>query len=296
MWILLALFFSNPSLASFGESSCVSREDIFPYSEYFSSLQKELKKRNLIEGDPRGKLSKEATVFGEDDRKKVNPNIYPFRTIGRLTSDKGACSSVLISACHILTARHCLNSSSKEYQVRFGESGSGTSVAGKKVLEGKGKSVDDDWAVLKLEKSVGTDLGWMPVLSRTANQLKDGKCRLGGYPSDLNGGLDLMVDETATFKGDFSEWKHGDPPEEFKEFGKNMVQLKADAYLGNSGGPIYCMDDDGIAHVVAVMSFVMGAPGGNVYVPEDSDHFSGAVATSSFAKQVRKMREKDECP
>jgi V8-like Glu-specific endopeptidase len=293
MWLLIFFLFSPPSFASLGESECLSNLDRFPHFNFLSSLEAKLLKEGLIEGDPRGKLTKEATVYGEDDRKTVNISIYPYRTIGKMVHEKGSCSSALISPCHVLTARHCATSKSGEYQMKFGV---GTFVSAKKVLEGKSKSYENDWAILKLEKSVGNELGWMPILTRTPDQLKDGKCKLGGYPSDINQGFDLMVDETATFKGDFSDWKHGAPPKEIKSFGKNMVQIKADAYLGNSGGPIFCMDKDGVANLVAVMSFVMGAPGGNAYLPEDSDFFSGAVASSSFAKQVKKMRQSDTCP
>ncbi len=292
MGFLLLTLFSVSTFASLGNSYCSGWEEALP-SGYFRSLGPKLIAHGYESGDPRGKPVREATVFGEENRVLADASIYPYRTIGKFYHDKGACSSALISPCHVLTSRHCMNPDNNNYRVQFGQR---NFVTGTSVLQGKGKNFEADWAVVKLHHSVGKDLGWMSILPRTPKQLEDGKCRLGGYPADIDSGLNLYVDETATFKGDFSDWQYGDPPAGWKAFGKHMAQLKADAYLGNSGGPIFCMDSMGVAHLVAVMSFIMGNSKGNVYVDEDSDRYSGAVATSSFAKAVKKLLAKDSCP
>jgi V8-like Glu-specific endopeptidase len=292
MGLVFFIVFSIVAHATLGDSSCSSWDEPLP-TGFFRSIESKLVGYGYAHGDPRGTPRREATVFGLDDRKLVDIEIYPYRTIGKLFHEKGACSSALISPCHIITSRHCLNKNNNKYKIQYG---SNEPVHAKTVLKGQGDNFEADWAVMKLERSVGTDLGWMPIRERTPKQLEGGKCRLGGYPGDINQGRDLLVDHGATFKGDFSTWKHGDPPPGWKAYGKHMVQLKVDAYLGNSGGPVFCMDKAGVANLVAVLSFVLGNPGGNTYVDEDSDQFSGAVATSSFAKTVNQFLEEDSCP
>ena len=118
-------------------------------------------------------LGKPVHIFGEDTRKKVpkkNLNKIPYRWTAQVRSPvKGGTlvsTGFLVGPCHLLITNHATTGASK-FHLNF-QNGqkktTGTLVKkGKhytqKKIEGNHKSINDDWAILKLERCMPKGYG-----------------------------------------------------------------------------------------------------------------------------------------
>ncbi|MEL6219326.1 MAG: CARDB domain-containing protein [Pseudomonadota bacterium] len=153
------------------------------------------------------------SIFGEDDRVAVGDTTdEPWRAIGKVivTADAGVFSGTgfLIGPYHMLTAGHVVHSPAyggdgraTGVEVSFGAAGGlapfGRAVATEwRALPGWTVSAlpGEDWALVTLDRSVGTTLGVFELGANGADDFYDGlTATLAGYPGDLAGGQDLYA-------------------------------------------------------------------------------------------------------
>ncbi len=146
-------------------------------------------------------------VHGNDDRVRIDDTLqYPWRAIGRLqitfpNGASGHCSGAMIGTYHFLTAGHCVHSQddggwatglkvslAQDLNDRFyGEADWSyvRSYTGWTADE----SPDHDWALITLDRNVGSFSGWLGYEWRGSDADYNGMTvNTAGYPGDLESG------------------------------------------------------------------------------------------------------------
>lgn len=135
-------------------------------------------------------------VIGPDDRTRVaDTTQFPHRTIGRL--ERG-CTATLIGPRHLVTAGHCVRSSSTQMwhsRVDFSPGRNATefpfgTFTWRLLVTTTLWAKDPverpyDFAMIILEEPVGCDLGWLAFTESTESALLGLPVTIVGYPSDL---------------------------------------------------------------------------------------------------------------
>lgn len=239
-----------------------------------------------------------AAIFGKDDRVLMKPG-YPANSIGRiLRAGMDPCTATRVSACHILTASHCvrLNSGkihpkmayqppfeSKAYMVK-----SGAVLAGEFSFEKD--DLSQDWAIAQLEESdSGTRDGWLGIKDKKGTELMGQSFSLTGMQQDLSpSGKDFYTDPGVKVIRTAKGLLWGDP---------NVIFYRGDTEAGTSGGPIYEFDAEGKAWIVGVNSAEPGAFGGTVrYSDHETDELNQGVASNQFFARIQKFMAENPCP
>lgn len=176
-------------------------------------------------------------VLGTDDRELVE--FDAFRTegsqfLGALSiNDRVNCSAVLVGPTHIATAAHCLRKAVDVTDVRFHlHLQNGKSKISSKVVKWEtlpffpNQASENDWAVLKLSRSLGIIYGW--VEPSTEKIPVGTRLRSFGYPGDL---ADENGAKRAVYVPECQVLPQGDT---ITEAGR----MDCDINYGSSGGPV----------------------------------------------------------
>lgn len=213
-------------------------------------------------------LSKEHKIlfFGKDDRVLTRPERMPWRAVGQLeTRSRNICTGTLVAPDVVLTAGHCfvddkgrvdraltftvgLWGNEYEEQSRIIEV-----QVDKTFLKGLIHRKDGvyipasiaprDFAFVRLATPLGKTQGTVPVFSGDRSQLKQllqqkkWTVTQGGYPVDDQSHLRVHNNCQATQLRDDGRLSH-----------------RCDTLEGNSGSPIFVIDANGQATIVAVQS------------------------------------------
>lgn len=258
----------------------------------------------------------EAGIYGKDDRIKVDPLAYPFRTVGKLVTNieivdkngkiigtgNGDCTATLVGNCHLLSARHCIAEQEKirlpksaptDATVRFGKSffvdalGNKFEVANSET--GKGSEFDQDFAFLKIKGAPGKKLGFASFLRQASGYHEVGKVFTAvGYSSDIEGGRYLTADKTT---------------KKVKRSAKStLLRLRGDWFNGASGGPVFAVADNDVPYIAAIMTrgqaetnSKTGAKEPKHYSDAEKDFLGVTVTTESFATKLRKFIQANPC-
>jgi hypothetical protein len=212
-----------------------------------------------------GTFSREAAVYGRDDRRPVRHQIFPYSAIGKLHftiedlnergtvigTQKSWCTASLVSQCHLLTARHCVQHQApllsgrgyvprRRYTNHLFEDSRGRTHSIDSRQIGPSDQPQDDFAFLRVASSrPGRELGYIGVLKKSSDQfLPFERFEALGFSADLNSGRVLLGDPRAQ-----TVRPSQDP---------RFLELRADTFGGASGGPIVRAADNHIPYIAAI--------------------------------------------
>lgn len=177
-------------------------------------------------------------VIGDDDRSELATNSLPGRAIGRLD---GGCTAFMVGKNYAMTAAHCvynpetqtLRTDLKTLKVAPNGDTSFAESWISSVWIGTTQPVEErsrDWAILKLEKDIGTKTGWFGVSNQNILQNLPFTTALAGYTSDIDGGEKPHV-QTRCYIMKIDE--------------NGRLLHECDTSKGSSGSPMFTKTNDG---------------------------------------------------
>lgn len=224
--------------------------------------------------------------FGRDDRYLVDTSAMPFRAIGLLSSAESACTATLVGPRTVLTAAHCVTNDGTDRieQLTFEAGlslGARTGKAGIVAVEHApdyspetrpaGQGNGTDWALVTLDRSLGEQVGWLPIHVLTEEDLATIR-RTG-----------LVVDQAGYSWDTGSNLSGNRGCRITAAYPDGSVQHECDTTYGDSGSPFLYLDN-GVWKVVAVES--------QFFDPEskNASFRTGSLAVDSraFAEAVRR--------
>ena len=238
---------------------------------------------------------REAAIYGTDTRRPL-PLTLPWTAVGKLRRDikDKFCTAFLISACHMMTAKHCVAypDDAVYSSLNFQPVGSDQTYDVLSVLFGEGDHRTNslaDWAVAHLPGRPGDGRGWIGVDHPTGPSLVGKKLWLPGYGADLEDG------NLATVTDDVNVIRAGNI---FDSRDKDLIRYRADTAPGSSGAPVVEFDEKGRAWAVAINVKGHFGKDGKQITTTDREIISlgTGVAAAVFADKVRDFIKENPCP
>lgn len=200
------------------------------------------------------------TIFGTDNRRAFKDTSYPWCTVGKVETNRGSGSGVMIGPRHLLTVSHVIDWSAPagyaadwvrftpsyyDGAAPFGEA-YGTNIYWFVKEDGdgfiSGNEGDFDYAVVVLDRRLGETTGWMGARGYNDDWDNLDAWSHIGYPVDVNSG------QRPTWQGGFKV--------DGTDAAAQSILHKADVIPGQSGGPVFGFWDGDVGpRVVAVQSW-----------------------------------------
>jgi V8-like Glu-specific endopeptidase len=218
-------------------------------------------------------ISKE-DVIGTDDRSYIGSTTsYPWRTVCKIyitaaDNTHWIGSGMIIDDYHVLTAGHCAylhdhGGWASSLEIVPGKDGSDwpyhhayatymRSYTGWTSSE----SNDHDWAMLTLDRNVGSYTGWMGRMTAgSSSSIYTDGANIAGYPGDLDGGENMYFD-----------YDSGDGADSYNHY------YWMDTAGGMSGGPVWRYES-GSRYILTVHAYGRGGTDSNFGTRLNQDKF-----------------------
>lgn len=203
-----------------------------------------------------------------DPRQPLDRNQHPeYNSIGTVTYDidkntTSTASGWLGNECLVWTAKHVIGSNQKIIgkkikfsvgQTQATDKNFAYEVEGEVVASGnpnatkadnpkapKADMPSEDWALIKLKKSVGKQVGFIPTSQYSVADANTCKTlEVAGYPGE----------KTAK-----NLWWQGNCALDTVNSGSDSMSVSCPVTPGNSGGPLLCRETDGTLHAIGIMN------------------------------------------
>ncbi len=220
------------------------------------------------------------TLFGTDDRVRVTPTTDdPWRTVAKIytthpSGDRAACSGAMLDLFHVLTAGHCAylhdehgwdyDSWASEIEVipamddGIGPYGSAAATLMRTYQAWiDNRDVRHDWAVLTLDRCIGSQTGWMGrKWADPSSSTYTGTLHTAGYPGDLDNARNM-----------YRTSANGRTADEYLHW------FYLDVSPGQSGSPVW--EDDGTNQwILSIVTYADDGTGSNLGTRINEDKFN----------------------
>lgn len=199
------------------------------------------------------------TIFGADQRVVYNSMAYPWNCVGRVQTELGIASGVMIGPRHVLTCAHVIKflANGNTGWVKFSPMyyngpnttyGTANSIKTFYKYKVSGPTIDAteskyDYVVIVLDKNIGNTTGWMGAKSYTDSWDGSAFWTHAGYPVDLTAGERPIYQTSIALNGDDSTTDRA-----------QALYHQGDVWPGQSGGPFWGYWGT-TPHVVGVQSW-----------------------------------------
>lgn len=221
------------------ENTCSGAKIISPFDQNF------LRNFTPLRPNP-GPITKYSAVYGRDNRKLMKTE-YPWRAIGALLlNNEINCTATLIDSCYVLTAAHCVSNSDGSAKaidsLSFQGSNHGPKAQAKDFIFGRyDLDATWDWAIVKLDKNLGDQLGYLGVQNTSGTDVDISlSYNVAGYSADVgNNGKEATVDDEVKVR-----YHHNSST--------NFIYHNANSYKGSSGAAIFYFNEKNEPWIVGV--------------------------------------------
>ena len=216
--------------------------------------------------------------FGRDDRVLMDTGTFPWSVIGYVTFDEGGtCTASLVADRVVVTAAHCISEDGRI--LADGEFQTGEDLPGgprtarvvdflldprwnEEVFSSGDTQDGTDWALLRLDRAIGEELGHLGVLDldRASQREQRGRLWQAGYSWDTGTNLS------------------GDPDCRILEFHRdNTMSHDCDTTRGDSGSPFMMRQGDEWRVVATDSNFRSNEDGPMIYIAARSSRWAELV-------------------
>lgn len=230
-------------------------------------------------------LVKGYNVFGENNKELVDPSATAFQLIGKLITPNGTyCTASLVGKDLILTAAHCVLENNElmkgDYQFFLGLS-EGKSLAKSgvsKIWWGTSDPVtyrNKDWAIVRLNKSLGEKYGFFGLKSSSAESLEN--VMQAGYGKLFYDGKSMTGVEQCSAKKIIVN--------------DGIVLHDCDSSQGDSGSPLFYCDEESQCFISALHVSEFRYGNATLNLTEYSDKNANvAIFTQTFLSKILELR------
>lgn len=228
-----------------GTKKAVAKTDGFtPESLDVEFIPKAVKNTKFIDRETFMQEEGSKTIFGPDQRTVYNSMAYPWNCVGKIQTELGVASGVMIGPRHVLTCAHVIKflTNGNTGWVKFSPMyynganptyGTANSIKTFYKYKVSGPTIDAteskfDYAVVVLDRNLGNTTGWMGASAYTDSWDGGAYWTHAGYPVDLTAAERPIYQNGIALNGD-----------NFTTDKAQAIHHTGDVWPGQSGGPFW---------------------------------------------------------